>query len=288
VRFDLETYKARSERLVTEDLDFAAFQRQPLPEPALRCIRYMHDVEHHTVCYLRDLLVSPAHADPEVTAFLTLWNYEEFWHGDALAAVLAAHGEPSGTERLGVVRDRDRHVRPWAVAVSLIGGSLARDLTALHMTWGAVNEWTTQAGYGRLLARAPHPVLGELLRRLMRQEGRHIDFYASQAADRLSYSRRGQRIVRLALARAWRPVGTSVMPKAESRFVASWLFEGEAGLAVARRIDQRIARLPGLDGLGIVERACLSLGTPGPQDVGRERDTVVAFPAGGSPLGAST
>ena len=64
----------------------------------------MHDVEHHTICYLRDLLVSPAHADPEVTAFLTLWNFEEFWHGEALAAGLAAHGQPSGTERLGVVR----------------------------------------------------------------------------------------------------------------------------------------------------------------------------------------
>lgn len=288
MRFDLETYKARSERLVTEDLDFRAFRREPLAEPALRCIRYMHDVEHHTVCYLRDLLVSPAHADPEITAFLTLWNYEEFWHGEALAAVLAAHGEPSGSQRLGRVRNRDRHVRPWAVAVSLLGGSVARDLTALHMTWGAVNEWTTQAGYGRLLVRAPHPVLGELLRRLMRQEGRHIDFYASQAADRLSSSRRAQRLVRLALARAWRPVGTSVMPEAESRFVASWLFGGGDGLAAARRIDRRIARLPGLEGLGIVERACASLGTPRPQDVGRERDSVVAQSPGGSPPGAST
>ena len=38
----------------------------------------MHDVEYHTVCYLRDLLVTPAHRDPEVTTFLTLWNVEEY------------------------------------------------------------------------------------------------------------------------------------------------------------------------------------------------------------------
>ncbi len=40
----------------------------------------MCDVESHTVCYLRDLLVTPSHADPEVTTFLTMWNYEEYWH----------------------------------------------------------------------------------------------------------------------------------------------------------------------------------------------------------------
>ena len=56
----------------------------------------MHDVENHTVCYLRDVLVTRAHRDPEVTSFLTLWNYEEFWHGEAIAAILAAHDEPSG------------------------------------------------------------------------------------------------------------------------------------------------------------------------------------------------
>ena len=48
----------------------------------------MHDVEHHTVCYLRDLLVTPAHRDPEITTFLTMWTFEEFWHGEAIAAVL--------------------------------------------------------------------------------------------------------------------------------------------------------------------------------------------------------
>ena len=45
-----------------------------------------------------------------------------------------------------------------------------------------------------------HPVLTELLRRIMRQEGRHIDFYASQATTRLGASRAAQRLTRLALA----------------------------------------------------------------------------------------
>ncbi|MGH9245730.1 MAG: ferritin-like domain-containing protein [Acidimicrobiales bacterium] len=256
MRFDLETYQRRSERLVVDDLDFGSFAPHPLPVPALRCIRYMHDVEHHTVCYLRDLLVSPAHADPEITTFLTLWNYEEHWHGEALGAVLDAHGEPCGSERVRAVRRRDRRLRPWSLAASLVGdGALGSDITAVHLTWGAVNEWTAQAGYARLLTRTRHPVLDELLRRLMRQEGRHIDFYATQASARLERSRRARRIVRLALVRAWRPVGTNVMPASESAFIGTWLFGGPDGLAAARRIDRRIDRLPGLEGLGLVERA---------------------------------
>ena len=60
----------------------------------------MHDVELHTICYLRDLLVTPAHADPDVTTFLSCWAYEELWHGEALGDVLAAHGRPSGAARV--------------------------------------------------------------------------------------------------------------------------------------------------------------------------------------------
>ena len=104
MRFDIDTYKARTERLRWDDLDLRSFASAPLDQDALRCIRYMHDVEYHTVCYLQDLLNSPAHADAEITAFLSFWVFEEFWHGEALAAVLEAHGEPSGTvasSRLG-------------------------------------------------------------------------------------------------------------------------------------------------------------------------------------------
>ena len=37
----------------------------------------MHDVEHHTTCYLRDLLVTSAHEDPAITSFLAMWAIEE-------------------------------------------------------------------------------------------------------------------------------------------------------------------------------------------------------------------
>jgi hypothetical protein len=123
------------------------------------------------------------------------------------------------------------------------------------MTWGAVNEWTTQAGYARLSQRAGHPMLTELLKRIMRQEGLHIDFYASQATARLADDRRAQRLTRFALTHLWRPVGATVMPSTEVRHLVGHLFSDPDGRAAAARIDRRIDRLPGLSGLGIVTKA---------------------------------
>ncbi len=258
--FDIADYKRRTGPVVFDDLDLAHFERQPLATPVLRCIAAMHDVEFHTVCYLRDLLVTPAHADPEITAFLTFWNHEELWHGEALAAVLHANGWTAGDSRIGSLRRglgvRDR-VRPL---ISLVGSTLVGDdFVALHMTWGALNESCAQASYGQLARRADDPVLTELLHRIMRQEGRHLDFYASEAVKRLARSARARRLTRWALRSFWAPVGSGVIPAAEMRFLSSYLFGDEEGRTATRRIDRRLQRLPGLDQLNLVEAAVTTL-----------------------------
>jgi hypothetical protein len=253
--FDLATYQRLVRPVDLDGIDFDAFASQPLDEPVLRCLRYMHDVEQHTVCYLRDLLVTRAHRDPEITTFLTFWNYEEFWHGEAIGRVLAAHGEPVGTARLEPLRRGLGWKNVVAPLTSMATSAASRHLGAVHMTWGAVNEWTTQAAYARLAARSEHPVLADLLRRIMRQEGRHIDFYVAQARARLADSRAARRITRLALTRFWRPVGSGVMPAAEVDFLVRYLFEGDDGASMAQRIDRRISALPGLGGLELVAGA---------------------------------
>jgi hypothetical protein len=152
-------------------------------------------------------------------------------------------------------RDRVRSLKMMA------GSALAgEDFVAVQMAWGAINEWTTQAGYSRLASRAGHPVLRELLRRIMRQEGRHIDFYASQAERRLAASRRARRLTRFALRRLWAPVGSGIMPAEETAHLARYLMSGDEGLEAARRVDRRVDRLPGLGGLALVERSIRSLG----------------------------
>ena len=182
--FNIDTYKRRSAPVALDGVDFAEFERQPLDADSIRCIQYMHDIEHHTICYLRDLLVTPAHRDHEMTTFLTMWALEEYWHGEALGAVLAAHGEHSGGERVTPMRMRLRLKESLSPLFFGLGSAIAgRSFAAIHMTWGAINEWTAQAAYGRLAQRADHPTLSLLLKRIQRQEGGHIDFYASQAID---------------------------------------------------------------------------------------------------------
>jgi hypothetical protein len=136
-----------------------------------------------------------------------------------------------------------------------LSSAATRHVTAVHMTWGAINEWTTQAGYARLAQRCDDPVLTTLLRRIMKQEGRHIDFYASQAHARLDGSPPAQRMTRTALRTLWAPVGSGVMPKPEVRHLITYLFGDTAGHAAVARIDRRIDQLPGLAGLQLVANA---------------------------------
>jgi hypothetical protein len=263
MRTTIDSYKSRAGRLDTAGIDFEAFRDHPLSPETLRCLRYMHDVEFHTVCYLRDLLLTPAHRDPEITAFLSCWVFEELWHGEALGQVLDAHDEPSGVTRIAPLRQQRRHrdllgVLAHAGVSSLFGEAFI----AVHMSWGAVNEWTTQAGYARLAAVSEHPVLSELLRRIMKQEGRHIDFYASEATRRLSLSTKSQKLTRFALKHLWSPVGSGVMPDAEVAFLVDYLLGGAGGLEVAERIDRRIDALPGLAGLHLLGGAVDKFSAP--------------------------
>ncbi len=267
VTTDIDSLIRRSGRLDVDDIDFEAFRRHPLDPATLRCLRYMHDVEGHTACYLRDLLATRAHRDPEVTAFLACWCYEEHWHGEAIAQVLRAHHEPAGRSRLADSRrrlPRRDALRPVAFTLA---SALTPHIVAVHMTWGAVNEWTTQSGYARLAAKAEHPVLSELLRRIMRQEGRHIDFYTLSARRRLADSATARRITRFALRRYWAPVGTGVMPQPELEFLVKYLFDDDEGRVAAQRIDRLVGRLPGLEGLHLIEEALDDLTLAPPEDI---------------------
>lgn len=131
----------------------------------------MSDVESHTICYLRDLLVTPSHKDPEVTAFLTHWAYEEFWHGEALDKVLRVHGIPADYGHIRNVRLaqglRDRlspinQARPGQCDRRGLRGRAHVVFALDHSAVGGVR--------GPLVDGAPgHPELTKLLRRVQKQ-----------------------------------------------------------------------------------------------------------------------
>jgi len=94
--FDLDSYVGRSRAVDLAAIDWAEVPRHPVPAEALRTLRYMQDIESHTIIYLRALLATRAIDDPDVATFLACWVYEETFHGLALARFLEAAGSPVG------------------------------------------------------------------------------------------------------------------------------------------------------------------------------------------------
>ncbi len=254
MRTTLEKFQAHGGQLRTDDLDFDSFVERPLDPGVLRCLAYMHDIEYQTVLYTRELLMTRAWQDPQLTGFLTLWNYEEYWHGEAIGRVLERHGRPAHDERLVEMRRWNRRQLSYSPAVFWALGRFVRHFPVVHMAWGAINEWTANAAYNRLAQISEHPVLSELLGRIMRQEGRHASFYASWARDGLEGDRRAQRVTRWFLNHEWDIVGTGDVPRIETSFTAAYLFGGDEGRELLERVESRVDALPGLAGLGLIRR----------------------------------
>ena len=248
--FDLDSYVGRSRAVDLAAIDWAEVPRHPVPSEVVRTLRYMQDIESHTIIYLRVLLATRAIDDPDVATFLACWVYEETFHGIALARFLEAAGSPVG-ERPMPRGQEPLGKRIEAAATAMVSKAWP-DFCAVHMTWGAINELTTLTGYRRLAARCDHPVLTDLLERIILDESRHFFFYYRQAEIRLQ-RRAVARVARLLVDRFWSPVGTGVQPEAELRFLATYLFAGPEGRAAARKVDDTIRRLPGFETVRLLE-----------------------------------
>ncbi len=257
--FDLDRFTQTSEAVKWEDLDFTTFQDRPLHPDILRCLRYMCDVEYHTSCFLRDLLVTRSREKEDAAGFMTMWNREEFWHGEALSAVLEQHGIIVDYDELKAKRIK----LGWQNALgplrqSVMSNLVGKNLVAVHMAWGAANELSAVAAYRRLANMTDHPALSPLLKRIGQQETRHVAFYTTQARKVMENSTSAQRLVRLALGSGWRPVGSGIMGEEEVRHVMGYLFAGKSD--ELDKLDRAVQRLPGLEGLTIFRDAFAKLG----------------------------
>jgi hypothetical protein len=138
---------------------------------------------------------------------------------------------------------------------TMLGSMMFRDFLALHMTWGAINELTTLTGYHALIRRSDHPVLHQMLKRVIQDERRHFAFYRAQGKARLGRApRRTRRVVRWVFERFWTPVGAGVKSQEEIDALALYLFGyDERGREMLREIDRTVSDIPGLEGLTLLE-----------------------------------
>jgi hypothetical protein len=231
--------------------------------------------------------------------------YEELWHGEAFSEFLRACGLevpaepklpdgstplPTRPNRVRVFREQMGVGHKLFLLPSLFASMVMRDFVALHMTWGAINELTTLTGYHQLLRRSKHPVLHQMLQRIIQDERRHFAFYRAQAKARLEGNPRARRMVRWALRAFWTPVGAGVKSQEEVDALAIHLFgDSPEGREGAREIDATIAELPGLEDLTLLVDAldaALARAASRPGYAGVVATSAAGANGAGSPEGA--
>src|SRR5215208_3999053 len=264
IEFDLDRYLRNSKKVDLRGIDWGAVPDHVLSDGDVMCLHYMMDIEAHTVIYLRDLLATRVAADPQITAFLSCWVYEELWHGEAFSDFLRAYGVevpaepkladgstpmPTRPNRVTQLRTELGVGHQLSLLPTMLGSALTKDFVAIHMAWGAINELTTLTGYHQLIRRSEHPVLHQMLRRVIQDERRHFAFYRAQARARLvSASRRSRRLVRWVFRNFWTPVGAGVKSQEEVDALALYLFGyDEKGREMLREIDEVVGEVPGLE-----------------------------------------
>jgi hypothetical protein len=92
---------------------------------------------------------------------------------------------------------------------------ITRHFSAVHMTWGAINELATLTGYQALIARSGNPLVRTVLGRISKDERRHYSFYFNQTRERLK-PRVAQILTAFIVRNFWAPVGSPVRGDADA------------------------------------------------------------------------
>jgi hypothetical protein len=242
---------AMGEPLDASRYDWDAVCASEITEEERFQLTYAAQVEWGTEGTFASLDIS---RDPVVRRFLRVWLDQEVVHAGLLARFLGAcdvdvppvHREPR--HRRGARRGR--------VLNRLARLAVGDDFFAVHMTWGAINELTTQRFYGVVRQRTQSDVLRAILRDVMAQEALHYAFYRRVAIERLDGNRRGQRIVRWVLDHLWSPVGLGLRTRADVDRLMHGLFADRPDQVA--QMDGQINRIPGLAGLNLIHRTLAS------------------------------
>ncbi len=150
---DITYFVSRSRPLDLTGIVWDDVARSPITSDVIRTLRYMHEIERHTVIFPRTIFSTRAVNDEVIGRFLTCWLYEESFHGPALARFLEAAGQSLPPQPCNRFIRTDRLE---AIVIPILA-ALWSDFLALHMTWGAIHELTTITAYHRLATQAGHP-----------------------------------------------------------------------------------------------------------------------------------
>lgn len=230
-----------------ETIPWKDVSKHPIDSAFIPTLMYMRDVERFTSLYQEELMRTPTGNDPTIKRFMDRWGTEELTHADLINRFLGEAGVPTSENWYDQVKARiPRSYRLNSRIIPRFTNLFGRHFSAVHMTWGAINELSTLTGYQRLWTLAKHPTLEYILRAIAREEASHAFFYWSIARIKLQTSRFRQSLARWIVERFWSPVGEGAKQKKETDHVITTLFGSTGGLDLMHeRVTRRIQQLPG-------------------------------------------
>lgn len=253
MRPDFDRYISVSAKIETQDLNWEEAKQVGLTDDEKFVLTYFSDIESQTIRYLRMLLQMKIAFKPDVSAFLTTWNYEEFFHGYELANLLAQCGHPLEENRVEKVKGRAR-LNEWLemLFAPLLSKIFYHQFPAVYLSFGAIQEMTTLRGYEHLRNFTQNPVLRTLCDRIAKQERRHFAWYFNHARELLENSSGARALTRKLLEFNWVPVGAGVKTPSEVKRLFSILFPAELGQKLVSEVDFKMGTLPGLEGIKLM------------------------------------
>jgi rubrerythrin len=254
---DIAQHIAVSDKVKIEDLDWVTARKIGLTKQEIDTLAYFADVESQTVYYFLEVAKLEVVRDPELLTFLTMWNYEEYFHSYALTRLLTECGVPveDATERSTKIRAGARFKAKFEdYTQTAIAKLMPKTFVALWMFWGSLQECLTTQAYEELAKNTKNPVLAELCKRIAKQERRHFAYYFGQAKKKLEGHTWAQKFTRWIAKKFYAPVGGGVKTDEEGARLVAQLFPGDKIFEVMSYIEKRMAQLPGMEGLDCCTR----------------------------------
>ena len=249
---DIAQHIAVSQRVDIEDLDWDLARKSGLTAQEVETLQFFVDIESQTVYYFLEVAKLQVARDPELLTFLTMWNYEEYFHSHAITRLMQECGVPveNATDRSTKIRAGARFKAKFEdFAQTLMAKFMPKRFVALWMFWGALQECLTTQAYEAMIRNTKNPVLAEMFRRIAKQERRHFAYYFNQARDRLEDNKRNQKFCRYIVNKFYAPVGSGVKTDEDSARLVAQLFPGDEIFEAMSYIERRMAQLPGMAGL---------------------------------------
>jgi rubrerythrin len=270
---DIAQHIAVSDRVEIEDLDWDLARKHGLTDREIENLKFFADIESQTVYYFLEVAKLEVVRDPELLTFLTMWNYEEYFHSHAITRLMQECGVPieNATERSTKVRAGARFKAKFEDFLqTMIAKTMPKRFVALWMFWGALQECLTMQAYEEIIRTTENPVLAEMFRRIAKQERRHFAYYFGQARDRLVDNKKAQRFCRFIAQKFYAPVGSGVKTEAEAAALVARLFPGKRIYDVMTYIERRMAQLPGMQGLDACSKWAAKIQPMLPQELRAE------------------